>query len=69
MTAGCRVGVVLAAVAALTLANAERRSGSQRQAALTELATQLNATTAAAGDPAKVRTLSTAVTDLANAQR
>ena len=51
-----------------TLANAERRSGSQRAAALTELAAQLNADTAAR-DQAKVHALSTAVTDLANAQR
>jgi len=52
-----------------TLANAERRSGSQRKTVLTELASQLNAATAAAGDGAKVRTLSAAVTELANAQR
>jgi hypothetical protein len=49
-----------------TLANAERRSGSQRKAVLTELASQLNAATAPASDQAKVRTLSAAVTDLAN---
>jgi hypothetical protein len=52
-----------------TLATAERRSGSQRKAALTQLASQLNAAGAAARDQAKVRTLSTAVTDLANALR
>jgi hypothetical protein len=51
-----------------TLADAERRSGAQRKAALTELASQLNATAAAARDQTKVRTLATAVTDLANAQ-
>ncbi len=52
-----------------TLADAERRSGSHRKDVLTELASQLNAATAAAGDQAKVRRLSAAVTDLANAQR
>ncbi len=57
------------ATARTTLANAERRSGSQRKAVLTELASQLLAAAAAAGDQAKVRTLSAAVTDLANAQR
>jgi hypothetical protein len=57
------------AAARTTLASAERRSGSQRKTALTELASQLIASTAAAGDQAKVRTLATTVTDLANAQR
>ena len=52
-----------------TLANAERQSGSQRKAALTQLASQLSAAAAAARDQAKVRTLSAAVTDLANVQR
>src|SRR5205823_12720667 len=51
------------------LASAERQSGSQRKTALTQLASQLNAAAATARDQAKVRTLSTAVTDLANAQR
>jgi hypothetical protein len=51
------------------LTNAERRSGAQRKTALTALATQLTTAAAGAGDQAKVRTLSTAVTDLANAQR
>ena len=36
---------------------------------MTQLASQLNAAAAGARDQAKVRTLSTAVTDLANAQR
>ena len=40
-----------------------------RKAALTQLVKQLDAAAGAAGDQAKVRTLSTAVTDLANAQR
>src|SRR6266508_3772126 len=46
-----------------TLANAERRSGTQRKTALTELASQLNGAAAAAGDQAKVRTLATAVSE------
>jgi hypothetical protein len=52
-----------------TLANAERRSASERKTALTELASQLNGAATAARDQAKVRTLATAVIDLANAQR
>jgi len=56
------------ATARTTLATAER-SGSQRKAALTQLASQLNTAAASARDQAKVRTLSTAVTDLANAPR
>ncbi len=52
-----------------TLASAEKQTGAQRKAALTQLASQLDAAAAAARDQAKVRTLSTAVTDLANAQR
>ena len=51
-----------------TLANAERRSGPERKAALAALASQLNAAAGGAGDRAKVSTLATAVTDLANAQ-
>ena len=57
------------AAARTALAGAERESGAQRKTALTELASQLNAAAAAAGDQAKVRTLATTVTDLANAQR
>jgi len=56
------------AAARTTLANTER-SGSQRKAALTELASHLNAAAASARDQAKVRVLSSAVSDLANAQR
>jgi len=56
------------AAARATLANAER-SGSQRKAALTQLASQLNAAAASARDQAKVRELSSAVNDLANAPR
>jgi hypothetical protein len=52
-----------------TLSNAEKRAGAERRTALTQLATQLNGAAAAAKDEAKVRTLATAVTDLANAQR
>jgi hypothetical protein len=57
------------ASARTALANAEKRSGGQRKTALTELASQLTAAAGAAGDPVKVRTLSTSVTDLANATR
>jgi LVIVD repeat len=46
---------------------AEKRSGTQRKTALTELATRLNGATAR--DQAKVRLLSSAVSDLAAAQR
>jgi hypothetical protein len=56
------------AAARTTLASAER-SGSQSKAALTQLASQLNVAAASARDQAKVRLLSSAVTDLANAQR
>jgi len=62
------LGPELITAARATLANAERRPGSQRQA-LTELASRLNAATLAARDQAKVRTLAAAVTDLANARR
>jgi hypothetical protein len=57
------------ASARTTLASAERRSGTQRKTALTELASQLNGAAAAARDQPKARTLATAVSDLANAQR
>jgi hypothetical protein len=52
-----------------TLANAERRSGAERTTALTQLATQLSAASGAARDQAKVRTLATAVTELAGSLR
>jgi len=48
---------------------AERRSGSQRKAALTDLAGRLNGAAAGSRDQAKVKLLTTAVTDLANATR
>jgi len=51
------------------LARAERMSGQGRRDALTQLVTQLNGDAAGAADPAKVRTLAAAVTDLANAAR
>jgi hypothetical protein len=54
------------ASARTALDGAEKRSGAQRKSALTALATQLNG--AAAADQAKVRALSAAVSDLANAQ-
>jgi hypothetical protein len=49
------------------LADAERASGTQRHDALTRLATQLDSDASGAGDAAKVRTLATAVRELANA--
>ena len=57
------------AAARTTLTNAERRSGSDRKTALAQLAAQLNGAAALARDQAKVRTLATAVADLANATR
>jgi hypothetical protein len=49
------------------LDTAEKRSGAQRKTALTELAGRLTSAASTARDQAKVRLLSTAVTDLANA--
>jgi hypothetical protein len=57
------------ASARAALETAERRSGTQRKTALTELATRLTGAANSARDAAKVRLLSTAVSDLANAQR
>ena len=51
------------------LSSAEKRSGAQRKTDLTQLASQLDAAAGAAGDQAKVKLLSAAVTELANAQR
>jgi hypothetical protein len=51
------------------LSNAEKHSGAQRKTDLTQLASQLDAAAGSAGDQAKVKLLSVAVTDLANAQR
>jgi hypothetical protein len=51
------------------LTSAERRSGSERKAALRELASRLDAAMATARDQAKVRTLVAAVNDLISAQR
>ena len=47
------------------LARAERLSGQQRNEALTRLASQMTAAAQGAGDPEKVRTLASALTDLA----
>ena len=47
-----------------TLATAESASGSARQQALQQLATQLESEAGSAGDPAKVRTLASSVRDL-----
>jgi len=63
------LGLETLTAARTTVANAERKSGAERKAALTGLASQLNSAAAAARDQAKVRTLATAVTDLADAQR
>jgi hypothetical protein len=57
------------AAARTSLATAERRTGAERKTALTALAAQLDTAAGSARDQAKVRTLSTAVTDLANATR
>ena len=64
-------GLAAAAItdARTALTAAERRSGAQRKTALTALATKLSAAAAAAKEQEKVRTLSAAVTDLANATR
>jgi hypothetical protein len=56
------------ASARTALTNAERRSGAQRQTALTGLASQLG-TASSVNDQARLRTLVAAVADLANAQR
>jgi hypothetical protein len=48
------------------LASAEKLSGRPRQQALRKVATQLNADASRAGDPSKVRLLSSAVTELVN---
>ncbi|HWZ29277.1 MAG TPA: hypothetical protein VNX15_11980 [Gemmatimonadales bacterium] len=50
------------------LAKAEKATGAARKTALTKLASQLNTSAAAAGDPAKVRALAAVVTGLANAK-
>jgi len=51
------------------LETAERRSGTQRKTALTDLATKLNSAAAGSSDQNKVKLLTTAVTDLANTTR
>ena len=63
------LGTEVIGAARTSLDTAERRSGAQRKTALTELAARLNTATATAGDQGKARLLSTAVTELANAQR
>jgi hypothetical protein len=50
------------------IAAAERVNGQQRRTALTQLATQLNGDVAGTTDPAKLKLLSAAVTDLAKAR-
>jgi LVIVD repeat-containing protein len=63
------LGAETLAAARTTLTNAERRSGAERKTALTALATQLTSAAAGSRDQAKVSTLATTVTDLANATR
>jgi len=64
-------GLAAARVAAArdALARAEKLFGADRRGALTQLATQLNGDASTAADAAKVRTLATTVTGLANAER
>ena len=64
-------GLAAAAIndARAALVAAERRSGAQRKTALTALATKLTGAVSSATEQEKVRTLSAAVTDLANATR
>ena len=50
------------------LAAAERVSGQQRRRGLTQLATQLNGDLTGTADPAKVKLLAAAVSDLAKAR-
>ena len=57
------------ASARAALDTAERHSGAPRKTALAELATRLTGATDSARDSAKVRLLSTSLSDLANAQR
>jgi hypothetical protein len=49
------------------LTNAERRNGAQRKTALTQLASQIGGASGSSSDAAKVKMLSSAITDLANA--
>jgi hypothetical protein len=64
-------GLAAAAIndARAALVAAERRSGAQRKTALTALAAKLTGAVSSAKEQEKVRTLSAAVTDLANATR
>ena len=57
------------ASARTALDGAERRSGAQRKTALTELAARITTAGSTARDQAKAKLLSTAIGDLANAQR
>ncbi len=66
---GNGLAVEKVSAARTALGNAERLSGPQRRDALAQLATQLTSDAQGAADKAKVRTLATAVGDLANATR
>ena len=61
--------IVKSASARTALDGAERRSGAQRKTALTELAARITTAGSTARDQAKAKLLSTAIGDLANAQR
>jgi hypothetical protein len=63
------VGAETITSARTALTSAERRSGSERKAALRELASRLDAAMATARDQAEVRTLVAAVNDVISAQR
>ncbi len=52
-----------------SLASAEKQAGAQRKTSLAQLAGRLDAAAGPSSNQAKVRALSTAVTDLANAPR
>ena len=60
------LGAETITAARTALANAEKQSGAQRKTALTGLASQLSSAAGSAGDQARVKLLSTSVTDLAN---
>jgi hypothetical protein len=64
-------GLAAARIAAIRaqLAAAEKQSGSQRRASLTQLASELRGDAGSSGDQARVRLLAGAVAELAGAQR
>jgi hypothetical protein len=64
-------GLTLAAIASArsALTRAEQQSADARKGALTDLASQMQTAEAGSSDQGKVHLLSSALTDLANAQR